>query len=274
MQSYPTIPQTIWEWFLFSKGDKRIGSRSDFFRALPQLSDDLFITLIQAATQLRTGDLRPLASLREEKRKEVRTLIQLREDLGNPTCRTEQKLQYLLWHRGHLLTPRQRMIAREVPCSFREVSRATVADFLVIDETRRAPIIVEVKCGTAQDSLTGVLLELLVQWCFHKSAMAAFRRQLLNDGVHIDGSLIQPEAAVLAPSRFYREALRRSNAKERRSEATHALRLLRVLRSEFSLSVNFIVLSDNWHLQGTQIRCHRFRSSAIEGAKSCAASHS
>jgi hypothetical protein len=159
------------------------------------------------------------------------------------------------------------MIAREAPCSFGQVRRATVADFLVMDGLRGVPSIVEVKCGEANDSLTGVVLELLVQWCFHKSAMIAFRHQLLADGVQIDDSVIQPEAAIVAPVQFYREVLRKSNSPKRRGEARHAFRLLRTLKSEFGLSVNFIILSDDWHLRGTRLRCHQLRIPAIEDAR-------
>lgn len=126
------------------------------------------------------------------------------------------------------------------------------------------PLVVEVKCGTASDSLTGVLLELLVQWCFYKSAMSAFRQQLQDDGEQIDESMTQPEAAIVAPVRFYREALRRSNSQKRHGEAVHALRFLRVLKKAFDLRVYFIVLSNDWHFQGTKLRCHQLRTNVIE----------
>lgn len=261
MQTNPPIPKTIWEWFQFSKGDRRGGRRSAFFESLPQLSDDRFIDLIKnAATDSCQGNLRPLTELREEGRRKVPPLNQLLEELRNPENRRERQLQYLLWHRGHLLNPRQRMIAREVPCSLRKVKRPTVTDFLIIDDLRRVPLVVEVKCGSASDSLTGVLLELLVQWCFYKSAMSAFRQQLQDDGEQIDDSMAQPEAAIVAPIRFYREALRRSNTQKRHGEAVHALRFLRALEDAFDLRVRFIVLSNNWHFHGTRLRCHQLRT--------------
>jgi hypothetical protein len=118
----------------------------------------------------------------------------------------------------------------------------------------------------ATDSLTGVLLELLVQWCFYKSVMIAFRQQLLDDGEQIDLSVLQPEAAIVAPANFYREALRRSNSQKRHGEAAHAVRYLRVLRMTFDLRIRLIVLSNDWHVQGTNLRCHQLRTNAIEDA--------
>lgn len=163
----------------------------------------MFIGLVTAATEPILGDLRPLARIREEGRTEVPPLNQLLEELKRTESRGERQLQYLLWHRGYLVSPRERIIAREVPCSLGGIRRASVADFLVIDDSRRVPVIVEVKCGTASDSLTGALLELLVQWCFHKSAMSPFRRQLRDDGVQIEDAVFQPEAVLVAPASFY-----------------------------------------------------------------------
>jgi len=128
------------------------------------------------------------------------------------------------------------------------------------------PLIVEVKCGTAKDSLTGVLLELLVQWCFYKSAMEAFRQQLQDDGEQIDQNMTQPEAAIVAPIGFYRKALERSNSRKRHGEAVNALRFLRILKTAFDLRVCFIVLSNDWHLQGTKLRCHQLRTNVIDNA--------
>jgi hypothetical protein len=111
-----------------------------------------------------------------------------------------------------------------------------------------------------------VLLELLVQWCFYKSAMSAFRRQLQDDDEQIDDNVIQPEAVIVAPVRFYREALRRSNSPKRHGEVVHALRFLRVLKKAFDLRVRFIILSNDWHVQGTRLRCHQLRTNVVEDA--------
>jgi hypothetical protein len=141
MQPHPITPVTIWEWFLFSKGDHRGGRRSAFFESLPQISNDWFVDLIKnAARESRPGALRPLTKLREEERRKVPPLDRLLEELKNPKNRRERQLQYLLWHRGHLLSSCQRMIAREVPCSLKQVKRPTVTDLLIVDDLRRVPL--------------------------------------------------------------------------------------------------------------------------------------
>ena len=233
----------------------------DFFQALPRLSNDLFINLIQTAIEPVEGELRPLSEFIGQKgRKELPSRDEILGALGSRGQLWEKQLQYLLWHRGCLLT-HQRIIAFEVPCSLREFGRRIVADFLVIDDKRQVPIIVEVKRGTATDSLTGVLLELLVQWCFHKSAMSPFRRQLQNFGEAIPDSVTQPEALIVAPARFYQETLRRSKDKRRHGEVDHAFRLLGVLEAVFGLSVSFIEVNDDWASQGTELRCRQFSAS-------------
>jgi hypothetical protein len=238
--------------------------RSDFFKALAHLTDDSFITLVESAIKPVWGELRSLTKLREAGRKEVTPLDQLLAELKDSENHNERRLQYLLWHRRYLLNPHQIVTARDVPCCFGPVSRPTVSDFLVIDDQRKVPILLEVKGGEARDSLTGVLLELLVQWCFHKSATEAFRSQLENDGIEIDSNIAQPEALIAAPAAYYREAVRRSHSKKRQNEAFHALRLVRSLERKFELSVGFIVISDLWHFQGTGFRCHRWRPDASD----------
>ena len=144
------------------------------------------------------------------------------------------------------------ILAREVPCGFRSVRRSTVADFLAIDRLNGVPIVAEAKCATTTDSLTGVLLELLVQWCLHKSAMTALRQQFLDDGENVSDLVTQPGASIVAPASFYRETRRRSADRGRRGEITHAVRMLKLLHTLFRLSLELIEVDTDWAIQRRQ----------------------
>ena len=170
----------------------------------------------------------------EDGRKKVPRLEELLKVIKDKAMQDERRLQYLLWHRRYLLSPEQVILAREVPCGFRSVRRSTVADFLAIDRLNGVPIVAEAKCATTTDSLTGVLLELLVQWCLHKSAMTALRQQFLDDGENVSDLLAQPGASTVAPASFYRETRRRSADRGRRGEITHAARMLKLCRRSSS----------------------------------------
>lgn len=252
MRANSATPATLSGWFDFSKG--RNGTSAEFFQSLPALRDDLFMRMVRAALEPVEGELRPIAQIRREGRKDLPSLDRLLTLLNSPKERSEKRLQQLLWHRGSFLA-NQKIVAFEVPCSLEGIARASVADFLVIDDRRHAPIIVEVKGGTASDSLSGVLLQLLVQWCFHKSALNAFRRQIQDYDESIAIEAIEPEAMIAAPARFYRETLRRSKDSRRNDEANHAFRLLAVLEAGFGLSVKFIEIGDDWFLVGTKLSC-------------------
>jgi hypothetical protein len=251
------IPETVSGWFQFSKGDKNVGSRSEFFEALPSLTEHSFTKMIKTAIEPVDGELRSLRNIREEGRKAVPSEANLLQELKDPARHSEQRLQYLLWHRQRLLE-HQTIIAREVPCSFTKVCRPAVADFLSIDTITSAPIIVEVKCGTATDSLTGALFQLLDNWCFHKSAWGAFLSQLQHAGYVISSQVTQPEAVLVAPLSFYEEVVRRSEDRRRWNEARHAKRFLGVMEATFGLKVRFVRVGSNWPQQGKNLCCNPY----------------
>ena len=99
--------------------------------------------------------------------------------------------------------------------------------------------------------------QLQYQWCFHKSAMAAFRIQLRSAGIEISAEVTQPEAVIAAPVSYYREAQRRSRSRERQNEAAHAVRFARLLNEAVGLRVRLIVISDKWPQQRTAFRCRQ-----------------
>jgi hypothetical protein len=258
-------PSTLREWYEFSKGASRPGRRrTDFFEALPELTGCAFVAMVNAASQASDGELRPLEMLRGGGREQAPALENLLEEIRLPNGQQERQLQYLIWHRGYLVLPQERIAAREVPCCFQDTRRPAVSDFLVIDERRRVPMLVEVKCGGANDSLSGVLLELMLQWCFHKGAMPGFRKQLRDAGIEIGAEVTQPEAVIAAPLQFYREALRRSQSKKRLNEAAHALRLAHSLQEHTGLRVRNVVISDKWPKQGIGFHCREWRRWAPE----------
>lgn len=239
------------DWYKRSKTGK-----SAFFRSLPNISDDQFKTMVDCAIQSKEGELRPLAL--DKGRKGIPPEADLLKELEDPKLRNETRLQYLLSHRSRLLE-HQKIVAREAPCSFKAVRRPAVADFIAVNQTTPAPIIVEVKVGSATDSICGVLFELLVQWCFHKSAWEDFLNQLKNAGYPTPGHVTQPEAAVVAPTKFYTEAVRRSKDPRRCNEVTHARRFSGVLKTHFGLEVSFLQISDDWHSLGKNLSCSIYR---------------
>jgi hypothetical protein len=128
-------------------------------------------------------------------------------------------------------------------------------DHMPPSERRGVPMVVEVKCGEAADSLTGVVLELLVQWCFFRCAMQQLREQFFVKGMGIAPDVTQPDAVVAAPEAYFMETMRRSHDTRRRDEAVHALRFVHLVEESTGMRVRFVAISDDWPKQGTGFRC-------------------
>jgi hypothetical protein len=79
----------------------------------------------------------------------------------------EQTLQWFFIHRGYVQFEHEKVIERELPVSPAGLPREDWIDILAFDSTLNRPILVELKQGAANDSLTGVLLEVLAHWAFH-----------------------------------------------------------------------------------------------------------
>jgi hypothetical protein len=161
----------------------------------------------------------------------------------------EQTLQWLFMCRKYLSTTNEPILCRELPTCYAGEQVRGRADLLAFDHISGQPILVELKNGDANDSLCGVVLELLHHWAFHmrhKDQLQALVREYTCEAT------ASCRLALIAPAPFYREAKRRS--KKRHGEFERAIDWINGLASSNVVSIDLYVLDSDWQEQGIHFR--------------------
>jgi hypothetical protein len=234
--------RTLRSWYLTSKGER--SSRSQFFELLDLCSPEMFTKVVKADLERpASGRLRTLASIREYSRRNSPSYEEL--STAKPD---EQTLQWLFLYRGYLQFEHEQVIERELPVSPAGLLREGWIDVLAFDSIVKQPILVELKQARANDSLTGVLLEVLAHWAFHMRYMAEFRRQLKDGGVVGAEEASMPSVLIAAPKHYFRETLRRNS--RRHNETRTAALLMKCMKDGWDLNVRLLAISDDWQEVG------------------------
>jgi hypothetical protein len=229
-------------WYEFSKGKWGRRRLSDFFVLLESCTPARFAKIVAADLQRPAlGELRSLASIRQYSRRDTPTLDELLQRRPD-----EQTLQWLFLLRGYLQFTHEPIIERELPVSPAQVEREGWVDLLAFDVDRRQPILVELKRADANDSLTGVLLEVLSHWAFHIRYQHQFRQQIAEAEVVRSAEMLAPSVAIAAPHSYFAETLRRSNDPRRHNEIHVAARLIRCMLETWGLQVRLLAIEDAW----------------------------
>lgn len=212
-----------------------------FFEELGKLTNADVEQIVRSVADMPSqGPLRPLAEIRSL-RAELPTLEELSRREPN-----ELTLQLAFMHRGHLSTTSEKVVAREIPISPAGMEKEGWCDLLVFDQETSVPILVELKRAEADDSLSGVLFEVLFHWAFHKRHFAEFREQLDADGIRVPTTVTQPMATIAAPRSYFVETRRRSQDKRRDGEYERALGMIEYLRERLNLRVKLLAIDDGW----------------------------
>lgn len=236
--------RTLRSWYLTSSGKR--GSRSKFFALLDSCTPERFTRVVQAdLARSAPGGLRTLASIREYSRRNSPSTEDLRTAVPD-----EQALQWLFLHRGYLQYKHERVIERELPVSQAGIAREGWVDVLAFDTTVHQPILVELKQRSANDSLTGVLLEVLAHWAFHIRYLAEFRRQLIEGEILAAEDMAEPAVVIAAPESYFGETLRRSRHPRRHNDVRTASALIKCMRDHWNLQVRLLAISDDWQVVG------------------------
>jgi hypothetical protein len=252
--------RTLRSWYLTSKGER--GTRSQFFALLDSFTSETFTKVVKAdLDRPAPGRLRTLTSIREYSRRNRPSLKELRTAVPD-----EQTLQWLFLSRGYVQFDHERVIERELPVSPAGIPREGWIDVLAFDHSAKQPILVELKQGGANDSLTGVILEVLAHWAFHMRYLAEFRTQLMEGGVLGAEEMVRPSVVVAAPESYFRETLRRSGDSRRHNEGRTATAIIRCMKGRWGLKIRLLAISDDWQEVGTDFGVEEW-SVPVEGAQ-------
>ncbi len=178
----------------------------------------------------------------------------------------EQTLQWLFLYRGYLQFEHERVIERELPVSPEGVEREGWVDVLAFDGTVNQPILVELKQCRANDSLTGVLLEVLAHWAFHMRYLKEFQAQLLGGGVVGSGDMTAPSVVIAAPETYFRETLRRSTHSRRHNEIRKAASMIKCMREEWDLKIRLLAIADDWQSEGIRFGIEEWKVPVERGS--------
>ena len=236
--------RTLRSWYLTSKGER--SSRSQFFALLDSCTPEKFTKVVKADLERpASGCLRTLASISQYSRGNRPFYEELRA--ANPD---EQTLQWLFLYRGYVQFEHEQVIERELPVSPAGLPREGWIDVLAFDSIVNQPILVELKQDRANDSLTGVLLEVLAHWAFHMRYMAEFRRQLKEGGVVGAEEVSMPSVVIAAPKHYFLETLRRASDSRRHNETRTAALLMKCMKDGWGLNIRLLAISDDWQEVG------------------------
>jgi hypothetical protein len=239
-------------WYEFSKGEA--GNSSDFYALLEQCMPERFAAIVTADLQRPApGELRSLESIRRYSRRNPPTFEELQKREPN-----EQTLQWMFLLRGYLQFRHEVIIERELPVSPGGVDREGWVDLLVFDADRRQPVLVELKRAKANDSLTGVLLEVLSHWAFHMRYLHQFRQQVAQSEVVQSLDMVTPTVAIAAPESYFVETLRRSSSARRHNEIQVAARLINCMQEAWGLRVRLLAIEEDWQQVGLEFSLHEW----------------
>jgi hypothetical protein len=155
------VERSISDWYSLYHKAKR-----QFLTELPALDCVSLIARLQTDSVLP-----PLGRVRTKK--ELERLTHTREkpkDLAQLRGMrpTELVLKWMFAHRGYFSKPTERLLWWELPscCHGTKPSGPSWADLLIMDQENEQPILVELKCSSANDPLSATIVEALTHWCF------------------------------------------------------------------------------------------------------------
>ena len=240
------LNRSLRDWYDLSREEPR-----RFLEELPTLDCGALLETLNAEIGIAArGPLRTKKELYALCRTPVPSVLELQKKTPN-----EQTLQWMFMHRGCFASETEIVVYRELPicCAGETLGGHGRADLLVFDQSQGRAVLVELKCATARDPLSGVVLEVLLHWIFNIQHREQFHQQLSDLGYVSKNPL---GMAICAPRAYFESSATR-NRKPRGDEFNSAQGWIKCLRERKNILIDLYEVKDDWLKVGPKFQMYK-----------------